>query len=189
MAEIITCSLCGQERPRHQPGRRQCAECYRELQRQRYQKNVERNRMLSRRWKQANPERHREQVRQWRQANAERSREQDRQRYQKNVERHRETARQWKQANRERVATKGIRRRYPGLNAGEIPIGWYGDQLQWQDGKCAGCSGKFTSAFKPTMDHIVPLKKGGDNDPTNLQLLCQPCNASKGARSEHEWRR
>lgn len=32
------------------------------------------------------------------------------------------------------------------------------------------------------VDHIVPLKLGGTNDPTNLQLLCKNCNQDKHAK-------
>ena len=35
-----------------------------------------------------------------------------------------------------------------------------------------------------TVDHIVPVSKGGTNDPDNLRTLCGPCNSSKGARKE-----
>ena len=28
-------------------------------------------------------------------------------------------------------------------------------------------------------DHIIPLEKGGTNDPTNFQLLCANCNLTK----------
>lgn len=31
-----------------------------------------------------------------------------------------------------------------------------------------------------TIDHIVPLSKGGDNEASNLQTLCHRCNSSKG---------
>ena len=31
-------------------------------------------------------------------------------------------------------------------------------------------------------DHIVPLASGGLNDITNIQLLCDPCNATKSAK-------
>ena len=31
------------------------------------------------------------------------------------------------------------------------------------------------------MDHIVPLDLYGNNDPTNLQLLCPACNLTKNS--------
>ena len=32
---------------------------------------------------------------------------------------------------------------------------------------------------KLTIDHIIPLNKGGKTIPENLQVLCRKCNASK----------
>jgi 5-methylcytosine-specific restriction endonuclease McrA len=37
------------------------------------------------------------------------------------------------------------------------------------------------------VDHIIPLARGGSDGPDNLQLLCPPCNISKGARTMLEW--
>ena len=31
-----------------------------------------------------------------------------------------------------------------------------------------------------TKDHVVPRARGGSNDQSNLQTMCQPCNTSKG---------
>ncbi|MDA1909452.1 HNH endonuclease [Bacillus cereus] len=33
------------------------------------------------------------------------------------------------------------------------------------------------------IDHIVPLNRMGNNDPTNFEILCQTCNISKGDRT------
>lgn len=38
-----------------------------------------------------------------------------------------------------------------------------------------------------TIDHKTPLSRGGTNWPWNLQLLCRPCNSSKGAKTMDEW--
>lgn len=31
------------------------------------------------------------------------------------------------------------------------------------------------------VDHVLPRARGGQNDPANLRLTCEYCNASKGA--------
>jgi len=42
-------------------------------------------------------------------------------------------------------------------------------------GVCADCG----STAQPTLDHIVPLSRGGPNVRANLQRLCFPCNSGK----------
>jgi 5-methylcytosine-specific restriction endonuclease McrA len=42
-------------------------------------------------------------------------------------------------------------------------------------GVCAWCG----SSAQPTLDHIVPLSRGGSNVKDNLQRLCLPCNSGK----------
>ncbi|WP_166353500.1 HNH endonuclease [Phytoactinopolyspora limicola] len=50
-------------------------------------------------------------------------------------------------------------------------------------GLCVICgvdlTGRFNILTAKNFDHIVPLAAGGLNDVTNLQLLCQGCNATK----------
>ncbi len=38
-----------------------------------------------------------------------------------------------------------------------------------------------------TLDHIVPLSKGGDNKKRNCALACINCNRDKGALRASEW--
>jgi len=40
-----------------------------------------------------------------------------------------------------------------------------------------------------TIDHVVPLSRGGNHSIGNLMTLCGPCNASKGNKFLSEWRR
>jgi len=43
---------------------------------------------------------------------------------------------------------------------------------------CKNCN----STENITIDHIVPVSKGGKNILSNLQLLCRSCNSKKGAK-------
>ena len=51
-----------------------------------------------------------------------------------------------------------------------------------QEGTCAGCRHHFPFR-NMTVDHVVPRSKGGDDRPSNLQLLCAACNSLKGNRT------
>lgn len=52
-----------------------------------------------------------------------------------------------------------------------------------RDKKCLECG----STNELTVDHIIPLSRGGVNSPDNLRTLCGPCNRRKGSRIEWEW--
>lgn len=48
-----------------------------------------------------------------------------------------------------------------------------------QQGTCNGCGRSFDDDLLQE-DHIVPRARGGADTPENKQLLCGPCNATKG---------
>ena len=59
-------------------------------------------------------------------------------------------------------------------------------------GRCAGPRPrpKPRRQARPDMfeiDHVVPQSKGGASTLDNLQLLCSPCNKSKGNKTMAEW--
>lgn len=44
------------------------------------------------------------------------------------------------------------------------------------------CCVKCQSSSRLSIDHIIPLAKGGTDDRSNLQTMCLTCNIRKGAR-------
>lgn len=56
--------------------------------------------------------------------------------------------------------------------------------LDYYNHKCAYC---LKSVEKLTMDHVIPLSRGGRHCPSNVVPACKSCNFSKGAKTPFEW--
>jgi len=56
--------------------------------------------------------------------------------------------------------------------------------------QCELCGTKAAAGAPLNVDHIVPLSKDWERrlDPTNLQVMCGPCNHGKLNRDDHDWR-
>ncbi len=54
--------------------------------------------------------------------------------------------------------------------------GWWKQKIQ--SGVCHYCESK-VGAAKLTMDHLVPLARGGESSKNNLVPACHECNAKK----------
>jgi len=94
-----------------------------------------------------------------------------------------------RQRTPERKATLRVRRRHRELLFAPIPNGWKARRFEQQAGMCGGCQKRFPAASSLTIDHILPLSKGGNNSSSNLQLLCIDCNRIKSDKGDSEWRR
>ena len=157
----------------------------------------------------ADPEKHKARHREWAQANADHLREYKREYEQKNADRRlayfaayraanmeamRERNRRWREANREYLRAKG--RAYAKANADRYRAAWHRRRArirsigggyttaEWEalcakyGHRCLRCG----KSRRLTVDHVLPLSKGGGNVIGNLQPLCRSCNCSKGTR-------
>mgnify|MGYP001565145338 CR=1 FL=1 len=98
-----------------------------------------------------------------------------------NPEKMRAYGRSYYQRNREHFRAK-VRNRYARQAAakGRHTAADIQQILKAQRGCCAYCREKLGK--KRHVDHILALANGGSNDPANLQILCGPCNLSKGTK-------
>ena len=65
------------------------------------------------------------------------------------------------------------------------------ERLRKRDGEdCQLCGLPFAEDETPTIDHIVPRGRGGDNHINNLQLAHAACNERKADESQWDrWKR
>jgi 5-methylcytosine-specific restriction endonuclease McrA len=100
------------------------------------------------------------------------------------ADQHRATSRKWNQRNRGYVNANQSRRRARKAGATVEPL--TAEQIAAvlaEDPNCIYCG------FCPstTVDHMIPLDRGGDHSYANLVGACGPCNSSKGNRLMSEW--
>lgn len=63
-------------------------------------------------------------------------------------------------------------------------------QYKSQKGKCWWCGKPFVKGdtrLCQSVDHIIPLKRGGTNNPSNIVLAHRSCNSSKKDKMPWEW--
>lgn len=98
---------------------------------------------------------------------------------------HRASTAKWAAANPEahRIRDQNRRARERS-NGGRLSPGLAAKLLTLQRGKCACCGVKLVANH---LDHVIPVALGGPNEDWNMQLLCPPCNLSKGAKNAVEF--
>lgn len=159
---VKRCSKCGQTKPLTEfHPHKNCKDCQRVI-----------NREYNRAYRERHPDRARQSGTKWRAADPERNRAQDkrdRDNYRlAHLERERLRGRLRSQRKRTRLATGTVE---PSVIA----------TLLTQP--CAYCG----STENITIDHIVPLARGGTHEASNLAPACFPCNSSKRDRLLSEW--
>lgn len=177
------CKKCGVETERYANG--ECKLC---------------NRARAAAWNAANPERAKANTAAWIAANTDRVKAKVKIStaawYVANTERKKATNAAWTKANRDKLNAKSAawqkahpeakriisqnRRALQRANGGTLSKGLSAKLFKLQKGLCACCSKPLGDNFH--LDHIMPIKLGGPNIDSNIQLLLPRCNNSKGAQ-------
>lgn len=135
-------------------------------------------------WQANNRERTRANLARWHQENKDRRRDQARARYKERPEIYREKALRFQRNHREQhaVAEHNRRARIRGVTIEKIDPGWI-----WKRDKgiCQLCkipidpslSGR--NPMRKSLDHIIPISRGGIHANINLQLAHQICNVKR----------
>jgi 5-methylcytosine-specific restriction endonuclease McrA len=139
-----------------------------------------------------------EHLKKWRKNNIEKNREAGRRQYAENIEHRRAVKNAWREANVEKI--KSIQRKYalnnPEKTAEKQQIrkvkmrsnGVYKvskkELIKLYSSPCIACG----TTERVTIDHIIPIARGGIHGIGNLQSMCLKCNASKNNRTMSEWK-
>jgi 5-methylcytosine-specific restriction endonuclease McrA len=159
--KVKICLVCGKEYLPTVGTQKYCANCHLIV-----------TRIRAAKWTKENPERHRANNARW---------------YKENSERVRASNTKWREANPGKDVVKCSKRR--AAKYANTPISELLTSTEWlailaeANGHCAYCG----KEAKLTLDHVVPLARGGKHSKDNVVPACNHCNCSKGKKTVEEW--
>lgn len=173
-----------------------CANCRREYARQKYSENsikilfqkklyyIENKDVINldkRNKYKENPEPIKEKSREWAANNKDTNTARARNWRLNNLEKSRQNSKDWQKNNPEarKAITQTRRARKYGQGESFKKEDIINLEILQKD-KCVYCNKTLNGQYH--IDHIMPLKLGGNNSKDNIQLLCQPCNNRKSSK-------
>lgn len=126
--------------------------------------------------------------RDYRSTQGEKVREQQRSHYAANKDRYIKKFKAYRAANKEKIRNLSRQRKARQRNApGTHTVADIERQYKAQKGQCYYCRCDVGDSYH--VDHVIPLSRGGSNNPDNLVIACPTCNVSKKDKLPHEWKR
>lgn len=183
------CSACKVAKPltefgcnRSKPGglHDECRPCKKTSDHRRYLANRDKRIAQSRAWVLANPDARKAYVKRYYAENREELRVIRAAYRETHREELREYTRQWNKANRalRRIAAQRRRAAFAAVPVNDLTIDQWIEILAKFGHACAYCP----TGTDLTMDHVVPISKGGSHTASNIVPACRRCNSSKGNR-------
>lgn len=117
-------------------------------------------------------------------ANPERVSEYHAEHYERNADRIKKNVRTYQKANRDKVAHLGNARRLRKIgNGGSHTL----EEWQAKKNECGNACFYCKARGNLTRDHMIPIKRGGTDDISNIVPACRSCNSRKNARTAEEF--
>lgn len=191
------CVKCGLKYQPTSGNQKYCAKCLPAVNDERYKannarcysENAEREKERAAKWRREHPEKVKEESARWRASHLDQAREAYAQWREKNPERTRElSARRRREHPEDWIVGSSKRREAKYANT---PIGELLTSAEWlaiiaeANGHCHYCG----KEAKLTLDHVIPLSRGGKHSKGNVVPACLHCNDSKGSKTLEEWHR
>ena len=156
-----------------------CKPCQKERSSIWRSENEEKVKQINKAWHES----HRDHMAQYRKKRYEENRERILKEAKEYRESHRESKaladKRWKENNPEKRRRYKQNRKASKKYGGILSPNICQKLFKLQKGLCTVCRSKLT---KYHIDHIMPLVNGGLNTDDNVQLLCPPCNLTKGSK-------
>lgn len=105
-----------------------------------------------------------------------------------NPEKHRAALREYRKNNPEKCRTRDkVKHAQRRGASGKFTVADVRQKFANQNGECFWCHEDISGKFH--VDHVMPISRGGTNDPSNLVLACPKCNMHKHNKLPEDWMR
>ena len=167
--------------------RPECKECQSSYHEKWRQEHVEHRKEYLEKWYEEHKEEKSEYDKKYRKENKEKIKETKKKYYKNNKEEVKEKVKQYREENPDKIFNQNNKRRLLEETQGDgiSKDQWY-EMMEFFDWKCA-YSGMRLNKENRSIDHIIPLKNGGEHEIWNCVPMYMPYNSSKSTSEISDW--